>query len=79
MQGTFDFEFIGNFFNQFFTLWKVAIFRQIRKPLDFKPDRSRRRKEAHSNSEKSEPPCVGGYNRTGIFFSARNFFTSPTV
>lgn len=37
MQGTFDFEFIGDFFHQFFTLWKVTIFRQIRKPPDFVP------------------------------------------
>ena len=31
MQGTFDFEFIGDFFHEFLTLWKVTIFRQIRK------------------------------------------------
>jgi len=32
MQGAFDFEFIGNFFHQFFTLRQITIFPQIRKP-----------------------------------------------
>ena len=27
MQGTFDFEFIGDFFHQLLTLWKITIFR----------------------------------------------------
>jgi hypothetical protein len=32
MQGTFDFEFIGDFFHQLNALWKITVFRQIRKP-----------------------------------------------
>jgi hypothetical protein len=35
MQGAFDFEFIGNFFHQFLTLWKIMIFGRIGKPSDF--------------------------------------------
>jgi hypothetical protein len=34
MQGTFDFEFTGDFFHELHALWKVTIFRQIRKPPD---------------------------------------------
>jgi hypothetical protein len=37
MQGIFSFEFIGNFLHQFHALWKVTIFRQIRKPPHFSP------------------------------------------
>jgi hypothetical protein len=37
MQGGFEVEFIGDFFHQFHALWKVAIFRQIRKLPDLKP------------------------------------------
>ena len=32
MQGTFEFEFIGDFFHQFHARWKIKVFRQIRKP-----------------------------------------------
>jgi hypothetical protein len=37
MQGTFDFEFIGDFFYEFLTLQKITVFRLIRKPPDFVP------------------------------------------
>ena len=37
MQGAFEFEFIGDFLHQFYALWKVAVFRQVRKPPDFIP------------------------------------------
>ena len=37
MQGTFDFEFIGDFFHQFYALRKITVFRQIRKPADLAP------------------------------------------
>jgi hypothetical protein len=44
MQGTFNFEFIGDFFHELHALWKITVFRQIRKPLDF--SRNSRREEA---------------------------------
>ena len=31
MQGTFDFEFIGDFFHELHAVWKITVFRQIRK------------------------------------------------
>jgi len=37
MQGTFDFEFIGDFFHERFAFIDVTIFRQVRKPPDFIP------------------------------------------
>ena len=37
MQGTFDFEFIGNFVHEFDALWKITIFWQICKPPHFGP------------------------------------------
>lgn len=41
MQGIFDFKFIGNFFHQLLTLWKITIFRQIRHNDFFKAPRER--------------------------------------
>jgi hypothetical protein len=104
--GTFDFEFIGCFFHELHALWKVTIFRQIRKlrrrgifvvsnPDQFQaPSGSgifRCRSEWSlkiplSEFYKDDAPTVlqrpaSNYihNLTGIFFPAKNFFTSPTV
>ena len=37
MQGTFDLEFIGDFFDQLQVLTKITVFRQLRKSADFIP------------------------------------------
>ena len=111
MQGTFDFEFIGDFFHQFYALRKVTIFPQIGKSPDFVPvhfdflaqgnsgkdfDAIARRfiiswineNQPRSTNKSSAVTSASAdlvflasifQSLTGIFFSARNFFTSPTV
>jgi len=37
MQGAFDFKFVGDFFDEFFTLPQITIFRPIGKPPHFIP------------------------------------------
>ena len=53
MQGTFDFEFIGDFFHQFHALWKITIFRQIGNPSDFIPIHSQVSAHSALHSEAS--------------------------
>ena len=51
----------------------------LRNPPNFERERVRENARPAIVSSVSEPPRAGCYKRMGIFFPARNFFTSPTL